>query len=197
MNTDKAETLLPNRPEATPVQAGSFSLGSAFLRVLPTLGWLPFNFTPVGGLAVFSGARVRSWLAYVLPLALMVVTDLVLWGITGQDTYSPLHVSQPVVYACFLVYVLLGRWFGGTLLGIGFAGVLGSVQFFLVTNFAYWLQIGSPGGMEGLLLCYEAGIPFYQFTFLSDLCFPFLFLGLHYLWVKASQPVAQEEVSLS
>lgn len=199
MTPDKGEISASTPPEATPVQAGTFTLGSAFLRVLPTLGWLPFNYAPVGGLAVFAGARVRTWLAYGLPLVLMLATDLVLWAYTGQNMYSPLHISRPFVYGSYLGYVLLGRWLGGSLLGIGAAALLGSVQFYLVTNFASWVELTTlyPRTLDGLMNCYLAGVPFYRGTFLSDLCFPFLFVGLHQFWVWASQPAPTEEATLS
>lgn len=196
MNTNRSVAAPP--PEATPVQAGTFSLGAAILRVLPTLGWLPFNYTPVGGLAVFSGARVRAWLAYVFPVAVMVATDCVLWAIKDAS-YSPLHASRPIVYGSFLIYVLLGRWLGRHgLLGLGGAAILGSVQFFLLTNLFDWLKPDSiyARTLDGLVQCYVAGIPYYHGTFFGDLCFPFVFVGFHALWLRlAQQPTEQVGVS--
>lgn len=185
----------PQSAPASPAEAGTFSVGSATLRLLPTLGFLPFNFTPVGGFAVFAGARVRAWLAYALPLAVMLVTDLILWGLKG-DLYSPLHVSRPMVYGSFLVYVFLGRllaWAG--ILGLGAAALAGSVQFFLLTNFAAWIELSTlyPRTLEGLMESYAAGLPYFHHTVLSDLGFALAFLGLHTAWVKLSQPERSAE----
>ena len=178
---------------ATPTHGGVFALGAFLLRLLPSLGALPMNFAPVGGLAVFGGARLRSWLAYALPLAVMVATDLVLWQIKG-DWYSPLHWSRPAVYGSYLIYVMLGRWLGTSVLGIGAAAALGSVQFFLITNFASWLLNPEyTHDLTGLMLAYAAGLPFYNVdqpwgfflpTLMSDLCFAYGFLAVHALWVQ-------------
>ena len=61
-------------------------------RILP-------NFAPVGSISLFAGARLRGWQAYLLPLALMAVTDPLMGG------YS---FATPLVYFSFLVNVWLG-----------------------------------------------------------------------------------------
>src|ERR1051325_8398642 len=66
----------------------------AVMRVIQYL-----NFAPVGALSLFAGARLRGWQAWVLPLALMAVTDPLLGG------YS---AATPLVYASFLVNVWIG-----------------------------------------------------------------------------------------
>ncbi|MBI3409166.1 MAG: hypothetical protein HY040_12535 [Planctomycetes bacterium] len=184
------------------VTAG-FASASAILRPLPTLLLLPFNFSPVGGLALFGGARVRTWLAYLLPISVMVVTDLALWAIKGE-LYSPLHISRPLVYGSFLIYVLLGRTLIGTgnPLRIGVTALLGSAQFFLLTNLGAWLELDFlyERSLSGLLNCYAAGLPFqntetvtstigfFGFTVLGDLLFAGLFFGLDSVVVHAAQP---------
>lgn len=198
MHTDSSR---PTQTPATPAEAGTYSLGASIVRVLPTLAMLPFNLTPVGGLAVFTGARVKTWLAYALPLAVMVVSDLVLWSFMG-DLYSPLHISRPAVYGSFLLYVLLGRCLGGSWTGVGAAALLGSVQFFILTNFASWIELGVLGTtyaptLQGLLTSFELGLPFYQYTVIGDVAFTFLFFGLHQAWVKAYEPTPVTEASQS
>ncbi|MBZ5619435.1 MAG: hypothetical protein LAQ69_12035 [Acidobacteriia bacterium] len=131
------------------------------------------NFAPVGAVSLFCGARMRGWQAYFLPLALMAVTDPFLGG------YS---AATPLIYASFLVNV----WIGTRLrksenpLWIGSAAVLGSVQFFLLTNFA-WLAGSSmyPHTLAGVLSCYAAGIPFFWRTLASDLFYSGVLFGLH------------------
>jgi hypothetical protein len=205
----------PNHPvptsepkEASAVQAGSFSLLSLFLRVLSGLGKLTYNFAPVGGLGVFTGARVRGYLAYVFPLAVMLATDLIIYAVKQHPDYSPLHYSRPFVYGSFAVYVLLGRWLGSKgLVGLGAAAVVGSVQFFLLTNFGSWLLNPTYSrDLVGLMDAYKAGLPFYRAdnpmgfflpTLLSDVCFTFGFVAAHVFWVKATQPTVTEKVSPS
>ena len=60
----------------------------------------PWNFTPVGAIALFSGAMVRDRrVAFLVPVLVMFATDLVI----GFNKLSPL------VYASFLLSVLIGR----------------------------------------------------------------------------------------
>src|ERR1041385_8072357 len=92
---------------ARPPALGLVTLG-ALIRV--TQHW---NFAPVGALSLFAGARLRGWQAYLLPLALMLVTDPLLGG------YS---ATTPLVYGSFLISVWIGTrlresenpmWIGG------------------------------------------------------------------------------------
>src|SRR5512142_1157200 len=109
------------------------SMGLTVLAALARLAPHAPNLTPVGGLSLFAGARLRSWQAYVLPLALMAITDPLVGG------YS---FATPFVYAGFLINV----WLGSRLLRstesplrIGGVAAIGSLQFFLITNFGVWL----------------------------------------------------------
>jgi len=142
----------------------------ALLRVTQAL-----NFAPVGALSLFAGARLRGWQAYLVPLALMAITDPLLGG------YSS---ATPLVYASFMVSV----WIGTRLrhsenpLWIGCAAVAGAVQFFLITNFA-WLTASTmyPHTPAGVVACYAAGVPFFWRTLASDLLYSGVFFGLHAL----------------
>lgn len=131
------------------------------------------NFAPVGALSLFAGARLRGWWAYAVPLALMAITDPLLGG------YS---VATPLVYGSFMVSVWIGTrlresenpwWIGG-------AALAGSVQFFLLTNFA-WLQGSNmyPHTWAGVVQCYAMGLPFFWRTLASDLFYSGVLFGLH------------------
>src|SRR4051794_29506028 len=68
---------------------------------------LPWNLTPVGALALFAGARLRSWQAYLLPPLLMFGTDVLVAQQFGYDLFYP---AMGFVYGSLLLNVLLGRW---------------------------------------------------------------------------------------
>ena len=70
---------------ARPLAVGLILLG-ALIRV--TQHW---NFAPVGALSLFAGARLRGWMRWVLPLALMAVTDPLLGGYSRS---TPLHLNN-------------------------------------------------------------------------------------------------------
>jgi hypothetical protein len=153
--------------KARPLAIGLIVLG-ALIRV--TQHW---NFAPVGAISLFGGARLRGWQAYLLPLALMAVTDPLLGG------YS---VATPLVYASFLINV----WIGSRLrqsenpLMIGGAAAAGSLQFFLITNFAAFIGFNTyPHTWSGLVACYAAGIPFFGRTLASDVFYAGVLFGLH------------------
>jgi hypothetical protein len=132
------------------------------------------NFAPVGALSLFAGARLRGWQAYLLPIVLMAVTDPFRGG------YS---FATPFVYASFLINVWIGSrlrntenpgWIAG-------AALVGSVQFFLLSNLAMWLAPHSlyAHTLGGLATCYVEGILFFRNTLLADLLFTAVFFALH------------------
>jgi hypothetical protein len=132
---------------------------AALARLVPH----PPNFTPIGAMALFGGACLADRrLALAVPLAAMFLSDL----------FIGLHVLIPVVYGSFALNVLLGRWLRSrrTLVTTAAVTLIGSVQFFVVTNFACWL-LWYPHTVEGLVTCYVAAIPFFQNTLLGDAVF--------------------------
>jgi hypothetical protein len=159
--------------------AGGLTIGSAVFAAVFRLFRLLPNFSPVGALGLYGGARLPLWQALTLPLAVMVVSDVIL----HYTAYQAFSMFNFWVYGSMLVNVLLGRlmlrrtespW------KIGGVAVLASVQFFLVTNFSCW--IGSPlypQDIAGLTACYIEGVPFFQNTLLGDLLFSGVLFGLH------------------
>jgi uncharacterized protein (TIGR00290 family) len=140
---------------------------AAVLRILPH----PWNFTPVGAIALFSGAMVRSRrLAFVFPILAMLAADLFL----GFNKLSPL------VYASFALSVLIGRLLtrNRDIPRVAGATFLGALQFFLITNFGVWAFLGSyPRTLAGLLACYVSGVPFFWNTLAGDACYTALLFG--------------------
>lgn len=135
-------------------------------RLLPH----PPNMTAVMAVALFAGARITNTkLAMALPLLIMILSDI----------FLGFHSSQLVVYGCILAVSVLGLSLRNSTsftkpLAMSF---IGSLFFFLVTNFAVWLG-GTmyPMTLEGLFLCYAAALPFYttdsfQFVNSSQLVF--------------------------
>jgi len=166
--------------KAKPLAVGLAILGIA-ARLVPHAP----NFTPVGGVSLFAGGRLSGWKAYLLPLALMLVTDPLVGG------YS---FATPFVYASFLIYVWIGSRvrFTQNPLAIGAAAGAGSIQFFVITNFAVWLGSTAtyPHTAAGLLACYIAAIPFYGRTLLADLFYSAALFGA-YAWLSRRVAVRQ------
>ena len=140
---------------------------AAALRLVPH----PPNFTPIGAMALFSGAYLgRRGLAFVAPLAALVLSDLVLGFYAGMG----------FVYASVALIVLIGWWVSSrrSALRIGAAAVAGSVSFFVITNFGMWLFSGFyPPTAAGLAACFVAAIPFFQNSLAGDLFYAALLFG--------------------
>ena len=142
-----------------------FGLGLIILLALSRLIPHPPNFTPILGMAVFSGAIInRKILAYLVPLAAMLLSDL----------YLGLHSGMPIIYFTLAICVLIGTFIESrvtilnSILGIT-AGVL---IFYLITNFTVWYGSGMyENSFSGLITCYVMGLPFLQNTFISSLIY--------------------------
>lgn len=138
----------------------SIVLVAALTRLLPH----PFNFTPIGAIALFGGAYFsKKYLAFLLPLTAMFISDALLG----------FHGSMWAVYLSFILIVGIGM---GALQKVTAGRVISSalassVLFFLITNFAVWY--GSTGfyppTLAGLGACYLAGLQFYQQEFFGNL----------------------------
>ncbi|WP_020469970.1 DUF6580 family putative transport protein [Zavarzinella formosa] len=140
-------------------------IATVLLRVIPH----PWNFTPVGALALFGGACFADRrLAFLLPMGALFIGDL----------FIGLHVLIPVVYASFAVNVLLGRWLRSrrSVLSTAAVTLIGSVQFFIITNLGSW-WVFDPHTLEGLIACYVAAIPYFKFTLLGDGLFVAILFG--------------------
>ena len=157
------------------------------LTILSALGRLlphPPNITPVGASSLFAGARLNGWMAYLLPILVMAVTDPLVGGYTR---------ATPVIYLCFVISVWIGRRVRSTdsSLRIGGACLLSSLQFFLLTNGATW-AFGTfyAKSLAGLATCYVAALPFFGYTLLGDLFFTAAIFGLYALLTRT---IAQSE----
>ena len=142
-------------------------LAAAALRVAPH----PPNFTPIGAMALFSGAQIgRRPLAFVAPLGAMLLSD----------AFIGFHALMPYTYGSMALVVLLA-WVAlkrVSPLRVGGAAVASSVLFYLITNFGVWMQLGTyPHTPAGLIACYVAAIPYFQNTLAGDLFYSALLFG--------------------
>jgi hypothetical protein len=162
-------------------------LFAAVMRIVPH----PWNFAPIGAMALFSGAVIRNRaLAFVFPLLAM----------AAGDVYVGWHHLLLIVYGSFLVSVAIGFWLRDnlTVLRLGGAVLLGAVQFFLITNFAVWAFMeGYPRyqkTLTGLATCYLAGMPYFWNTLAGDAMYSVLLFAALYLAERA-HPALQPSTS--
>jgi len=149
----------------------------AVLRVVPH----PWNFAPIGAMALFGGAVLPRGMGLVVPLAALALSDAVLGFYPGFVW----------VYGSFVLIGLLGLTLrrGRTPVRIIATSLAASVLFFLVTNFGEWLGPLYPHGLNGLWASYLAGIPFFRNTVASDLIYSLAFFGVYAAAARLARPL--------
>ncbi len=155
------------------------------LAVVSRLMPHPANFTPLAAIALFGGALLPRRLAVSLPLVAMVVSDLIIG----------LH---PTIYATWGSFAVIALVSSLKFRKVNVANVLASslaasVFFFLVTNFAVWLEgrLYAPT-ISGLVQCYYNALPFFRNTLTGDLVFTTSLFGLFALSVYLAKQLHTE-----
>ena len=129
----------------------AFMLVAILFRLIPHLP----NFTPITAIALFGGLYfTNKYMAYLVPIFIMGLSDLFL----GFSTISIF------VYVAFLLVSFIGTQ---TKKPSVFTILLGSLSFFVITNFGVWL-LSYPKNLTGLLECYTLAIPFFRNSLLGD-----------------------------
>src|SRR3954467_9344703 len=120
-------------------QSRNYAVGLTVLSALGRLVPHAPNVTPLGGSCLFAGSRIGGYLAYLLPLVVMLVTDPIVGAAGGGR--SGYTFGSPLIYASFMINVWIGRRFLRNVSGVrvGAAALACSLQFFLISNFGVWL----------------------------------------------------------
>lgn len=132
----------------------------------------PGNFTAVGAIALFSGLYLSKKESLILPLAVMLISDIFI------GFYLPSVMVS--VYIGFILMVLVGQKLKNK---IGFWSVtggalVGSLIFFLLTNAAVWL-FGTmyAHNLSGLIQSYYMALPFWRNEIIGDLFYSGVLIG--------------------
>jgi len=129
------------------------------------------NLTPVVAVALFAGVYLNKRYALIVPLFLMVLSDI----------FIGFHDTIAFTWGSVVVVALLGFWTREhknfkTILG---ASLLSAVVFFIVTNFGAWLSPLYPNTLEGFVQCYVAAIPFFRNTVIGTLLYSAVLFGIY------------------
>jgi len=132
----------------------------------------PANFAPIGAIALFGGIYLPKKLAIILPLIAMFISDIFI------GFYSwPIMLS---VYLSFVITTMIGMRVREnkkfrTILG---GTILGSILFFLITNWAVWaFSAMYASDISGLLTSYYMALPFFRNSMLGDLFYTSVLVG--------------------
>ncbi|MFD6091979.1 DUF6580 family putative transport protein [Oerskovia sp. NPDC060338] len=127
----------------------------------------PPNLELVTSAAFVAAVLVRHRLAFLAPLVIAVVSDLVLGNTSiALFTWSAWLV---VGLAALLTRSTSGWGRVGAAAGLGLGG---SLWFFFWTNFGVWFQgrgVWYPAGLDGLVASYVAGLPFLRTMLVGNL----------------------------
>ena len=155
-------------------------VAAAFLRLMH----LPYNFSPIGAMAIFSGAYFgKKWQSFIIPLVALFISDIAL----NYSFYHKLVLFNEMfiwVYGAFAINVFVGivmiKKVNAT--SVFKASLITSVLFFIITNFGVWALAGVtnmyPHNFSGLVSCYVAAIPFFLRTLAGDLFFSAIIFGV-------------------
>lgn len=154
---------------------------AAVARLIPHLP----NFTPIGAIALFAGScLISTRLGILVPLAALLFSDILLEITAGIG----FHDQMLWTYGSVGLIALMGsKWLKNSIsTGKLLSGsLMGSIIFFLVTNFGVWT--GGYYGLDiyGLFSCYVAGIPFFHYTIMGDLVYNLVLFKCFYAISKS------------
>ncbi len=154
-----------------------FLIGLVVMAVLTRFLPVPPNFSPIIALALFSGVYfANKKFAFAVPMAAMLISDI----------FLGFHYDMFAVYASFALMVLLGTTLKkATVANVALSSIGGAVLFFVVTNFSVWITSGMYAhSFSGLMLCYEAAVPFFRNTVASALLYSAVMFGAYELSAK-------------
>ncbi len=167
----------------------------AMSRLIPH----PWNFSPLGGMALFGAAYFtkRHW-AIIVPFIAFWISSLILDNTVYAHYYEGfVLVSEPMVYVSLALIVGLGWLLLKKVkpLNLLVASLSASTIFFLVSNFGAWMTTALyPKTLSGLVACYAAGIPFFGGTIAGDLFYVIVLFGSYEL-IKRRYLNTQPEIA--
>lgn len=157
--TNKKQSWLPNL----------LILLSIVGRLIPH----PANATPVGAMALVGGAKLPKIWRWTTPFIALLLSDILLQLFFNTTAFS---IETPFVYGSFAVSIFLGRFIQGNhrYFKLGTLSLVGSLQFFLLTNFGTWLGgLLYPPTLSGLAQCYTMALPYLSNTLVGDMAWSF------------------------
>lgn len=149
------------------------------------------NFTPIGALAIFCGAYFyKKWAAPLVALLALLASDVIFELVHPGMGFYPGMAFQYSGFALMGLIGLLMLRKKRSFFHIAGSTLLGSISFFLITNFGAWMVLPAyPKTFAGLIACYAAGVPFFHPTAIADLAYSAVLFGAYYLLAEHSTKV--------
>jgi hypothetical protein len=165
----------------------------------------PFGFAPQWAMAIFAGAVIpNKKFSFLLPLASMFVSDALyeLLYRTGTGSIPGFYQGQITNYILFTAMTVFGFFITKiTFTKILIASLAAPTAYFLLSNFFVWFSNSPDAGyarpktFNGLLQCYNDGLPFYQWSVAATLVFSAILFGGYYFLVKSTALTARSNMA--
>jgi hypothetical protein len=163
------------------------------------------NLSAFGALAIMCGGYHKGVWSWLVPMLALLISDVAghLFQVQGIYLYDPL--SMGLNYLGFAAMIGIGKLLigrssqlGSARIGLGLAsGVLGSIAFFMISNFGSWLdpQLNYPRTLAGLAECYTLAIPFARNSLISDCVLTTFAVAVLEVYARPSGRLAHAEKS--
>lgn len=134
------------------------------------------GFSPLIAIALFSGMIIKQKdLSFIFPLLALMLSDLVIQFLYEQNAfkYPGIYSGQWKNYAILILTATLIGWLikGKNYLNLFMGAVAAPIVFFLVSNFNVWInaEVLYTRDFNGLMECYNAGLPFLRNSLIATL----------------------------
>ena len=154
---------------------------ASFSRIIPHYP----NFTPIIAISLFGGKYFENRnIAFFLPVFILWISDLIInnFILDYYKTFTFFYSGFYWQYFSILLISFIGRNYIKEisvfrLLGISISS---SLVFFIISNFGVFISSSIYSkDLNGLLICYIAGIPFFYGTLLSSIIYTFSLFGIY------------------
>lgn len=153
----------------SPLIAGLMGLAVAG-RLLPHFA----NVTPIGGLTVWGGSRLKPWQAITAVVGAMLITD----------AFIGFHRAMPQVYGTLILTTISAHWLKPkSVIQIAGFTLVSSLLFFVTTNWIFYpwqMNTLYPNNWGGQVASYVAALPFLRNSLIGDMTYTALFFSLEW-----------------
>jgi hypothetical protein len=146
------------------------------------------GFAPQIAMAIFGAAVIKDKkLAFILPLFSMLLSDMIYQVLYnyGYMPYGGFYEGQFTNYLLLAGITLIGFWARNLNWGrIAITTVAAPLVFFLASNFMVWINgggLGRPKTFDGLMMCYNDGLPFLKPSLIYTMVFSAILFGGYFL----------------
>ncbi len=156
----------------------------------------PWGFAPQWAMGIFAGAMIKDKkIAFLLPLLSMFISDAlyeVLYrnGVGNIKGFYQGQITNYILFGAMTIFgILIRKINAGKII---LASIAAPTTFFLLSNFFVWLSNSPDAGynrpktFNGLLLCYNDGLPFYGWSIVATLVFSAILFGYYFLLMQSA-----------